>query len=802
MMRTFFGLLLLAAVARPAGRITGMVADQTGMPIRGVKITATPEPPGPPRSTYTDGEGRYALELPGGRYTVTASAPRLEKVMQRGVLVEASKATDWSVVMEVLGGTEEVRVVEKAPLVSTSRVNVSESYNLDFVQGMPPGSREESWRYAPPVAQESYASIAETPFLSAADNPLSTFAIDVDTASYANVRRFITQGQLPPAGAVRTEELINYFPYRYPAPGPGQPFAASMEVAACPWNPEARLVRIGLKGREVPITDRPPANLVFLIDVSGSMSTEDKLPLVQRSLRLLVEELRPHDRVALVVYAGNSGVVLAPTPATARASILEAIDRLSAGGSTNGGQGIELAYRLARQAFLPAGNNRVILATDGDFNVGVTSEAALVQLIEREAKSNVFLTVLGVGTGNYKDATMEKLADHGNGNYAYLDSLSEARKVLVEQLAGTLLTIAKDVKIQVELNPAQVGAYRLIGYENRLLRKEDFNDDRKDGGEIGAGHTVTALYEILPPGAAAQKALAGVDALRYGAPAPRAHASSDLLTLKVRWKAPDGDRSVRREWALVDTRAAEGSSDFRFAAAVAAFGLVLRDSPYRGSADLDLVERLADVSFDPGGHRQGFRELVSRVRGLAGTAMQGVGRSPGALTIEEEGRWDAIVKVANGRVDGKVRGAPVSVSVERSSIAGHMAGEPVRIWMRGREAEGEIGGHDVGFTLIETPTGHLLRGKAVGHTVRLEESYGVLTWLPSCERPLVRLPRGTAAEQTYQGTCESGHRMRVTLPDQFGALEPLPRLVLLSLLLTDREEPTGAPRLFPAKAGR
>jgi Ca-activated chloride channel family protein len=358
------------------------------------------------------------------------------------------------------------------------------------------------------VDQESYAHFTDNPFLAPGPNPLSTFAIDVDTASYANLRRMLAAGQRPPVGAVRIEELVNYFPYRYAPPKDDVPFAASFEVADCPWNREARLVRIGLRGRDMSLAERPPANLVFLIDVSGSMQEPNKLPLVQQSLRLLVGELRPRDRVAMVVYAGAAGTVLPPTPITQRAKILAAIDRLQAGGSTNGAAGIEQAYRLARQSFVEGGNNRVILATDGDFNVGVTSQDELVRLIEQQAKSGVFLTVLGYGMGNYKDTTTEKLANHGNGNYAYIDTLREARKVLVRQLAGTLWTIAKDVKIQVELNPARVGAYRLLGYENRLLRKEDFNDDRKDGGEIGAGHTVTALYEVVPPGPAAQRALA------------------------------------------------------------------------------------------------------------------------------------------------------------------------------------------------------------------------------------------------------------------------------------------------------
>src|SRR5947209_10778167 len=377
--------------------------------------------------------------------------------------------------------------------MSMSNANVSVITSGAATQSAPQ-EQEESAR------GESYAKIDENPFLEAARAPLSTFSIDVDTASYSNTRRFLSEGRLPPKDAVRIEELINYFNYDYPQPSGSAPFSVTAEVADCPWNARHKLVHIGLQGRRVSTEDMPPANLVFLIDVSGSMNEPRKLPLVKSSLRTLAEQLSARDRVAIVVYAGTSGLVLPSTPGDRKGEIIAAIDRLEAGGSTNGGEGIQLPYRVAQDNFIRGGTNRVILSTDGDFNVGVTGDDALVRLIEEKRKSGIFLSVLGVGTGNLNDSMMEKLADRGNGNYAYIDTEEEARKALGEEAAGTLATIAKDVKIQVEFNPRLVAGYRLIGYENRLLAARDFNDDRKDAGEIGAGHTVTALYEIVPAG--------------------------------------------------------------------------------------------------------------------------------------------------------------------------------------------------------------------------------------------------------------------------------------------------------------
>jgi len=462
---------------------------------------------------------------------------------------------------------------------------------------------------------ESYALLQENEFLAAIENPFSTFSIDVDTASYANVRRFLNQGQLPPRDAVRIEELVNYFRYDYPEPTGRAPFGASIEIAECPWNREHRLARIGLKGREIDRGQREPSNLVFLIDVSGSMDEPTKLPLLQSSLALLVDELDDRDRVAIVVYAGSSGLVLPSTPGSARGEIRAALARLRAGGSTNGGQGLWLAYETARRHFVRGGTNRVILATDGDFNVGVTSQAELLSLIEADARRGIFLTALGFGMGNYKDSTLELLADKGNGNYAYIDELREARKVLVEELTGTLVTIAKDVKIQVEFNPAEVGAYRLIGYENRMLRKEDFNDDRKDAGEIGAGHTVTALYEIVPASARRDVELPSVDPLRYqqGPALTESARRGELFTLKLRYKEPEGERSRLVEFPAHDSGARRGSLDFEFAGAVAGFGMLLRGSAHSLDLTYDDVRALAADAIGRGEGREYRREFVGLV---------------------------------------------------------------------------------------------------------------------------------------------------------------------------------------------
>jgi Ca-activated chloride channel homolog len=462
---------------------------------------------------------------------------------------------------------------------------------------------------------EEYDRIVENEFLRAAQNPLSTFSIDVDTASYSNIRRFLlAQNMLPPPDAVRLEEMINYFPYSDPPPSAGDehPFAVNVEIARCPWNAEHRLARISLKGRDIDLEKRPKSNLVFLVDVSGSMDEPTKLPLLKRAMRLLVDELGENDRVAIVVYASAEGLALPSTSCDRKELIVSALESLTPGGSTAGAAGIELAYKLATDHFIEGGLNRVILCTDGDFNVGISDDGQLTRLIEQKAKSGVFLSVLGFGQGNYKDSKMEKLADQGNGNYAYIDTLNEARKVLVEQMGGTLVTIAKDVKIQVDFNPAKVGAYRLIGYENRLLRSEDFENDTKDAGEIGAGHTVTALYELVPPGKEGE--FAAPPESKYVSSTQQTSASDESLTVKLRYKLPDAESSVPFDLPVVDAGKdyPEASDDFRFASAVAAFGMLLRDSKFKGSATMAGALELAEASLgsDPGGYRAEFLELV------------------------------------------------------------------------------------------------------------------------------------------------------------------------------------------------
>ena len=505
-------------------------------------------------------------------------------------------------------------------------------YQIDFPAGnageaavvsMPSLSMPEQ---RPAFNTEAYAYQKDSGYLDVAGNPLSTFSADVDTASYSNLRRFLQAGQRPPRDAVHIEELVNYFPYHYTEPKDGNPFAASMEVASAPWNPTHRLVRIGLTGREIPEADRPALNLVFLLDVSGSMDMPNKLPLVKESMRLLVEKMKPTDRVAIAVYAGASGLALPSTPAAKKQEILAALDALHAEGSTNGAMGIQLAYDIAKANFITGGANRVVLCTDGDFNVGVTNQGDLARLIEEKAKSGVFLTVLGFGMRNYTDDTLRKLADKGNGNYGYVDNAAEAKKLLVEQLSGTLVTIAKDVKLQVEFNPAKVKSYRLIGYEKRLLAKEDFNNDKIDAGDIGAGHTVTALYEVVPVGSAALDDTPVVDPLKYQgkkrAMSATADLSPEMLTLKIRYKAPASEVSSKLEFPLEDSGAefAGASQDFKFAAAVASFGMLLRESPHKGAVTYESVLGWAEdgLGEDAGGYRHEFMGLVKKAKACSG----------------------------------------------------------------------------------------------------------------------------------------------------------------------------------------
>ncbi len=469
---------------------------------------------------------------------------------------------------------------------------------------------------------EQYAHQKENVFRRVSEHPLSTFGVDVDTASYANMRRFLTGGQLPPAGAVRIEEMVNYFTYDYKAPRGKVPFSVETEISTCPWNRENRLLQIGLQGRKIDLEDMPPANLVFLLDVSGSMNSPNKLPLLKKSFKVLMKNLRPQDRVAITVYAGSAGLALPSTPCTeeGKKKIVEAMSGLRAGGSTAGGAGIKLAYNVALANMNPNGNNRVILATDGDFNVGVSSDAALVKLIEDRRDKGVFLTVLALGTGNVKDAKMEQLADKGNGNYAYIDSLAEAKKVLGSEISGTLLTIAKDVKLQLEFNPTKVKAYRLIGYENRVLAKEDFNDDKKDAGDIGAGHTVTALYEIITAGG--KLPTPKVDELRYQTSKVKTSAadSNELVTVKLRYKKPDGKKSSKLVFPVLDKGSSfdEASENLRWAAMVAQFGQLLRNSKFKGTGSCDQVSEFAEQAKgkDVKGYRKQFLELVEKAAPL------------------------------------------------------------------------------------------------------------------------------------------------------------------------------------------
>ena len=629
-----------AAPVRPAmatGRVTGHVRDDRGAPIPHAQVIVV----GTALSAVTDTAGAYLFPAVAvGPVTLRASRAGFRPAEAAGTVRAGGTLTLNFTLRGPAAQSEEVAAQAKSPDPS-SRADAAREQSLDRSSAVldgRSGRREnapmigmaapvgaEPWRWRQePWNTEAYNAINENRFLAAAANPLSTFSIDVDAASYSNVRRFLSQGTLPPVDAVRLEEMVNYFPYRYPDRTGRHPFAVSTEVGPCPWQPEHRLVRIGLQARRVPTRDLPPSNLVFLIDVSGSMMSPDKLPLVQQAFRALVRELRPQDRVAIVVYAGAAGLVLPSTSGAEKATILQAIDRLQAGGSTAGGAGLRLAYDVAREHFDREGNNRVILATDGDFNVGVSSDAEMIRLVEKRREEGTFLTVLGFGTGNLKDSKMEQMADKGNGHYAYIDSFREAQKVFVQEFGGTLFTVAKDVKIQVEFNPARVQSYRLLGYENRLLAKEDFKDDRKDAGELGSGHSVTALYEVVPVGA--EPVALGDDSLTYQQVSlrPGARHSGELLTVRVRYKDPKGSTSRLLEQPVND-RTGAASEDMRFASAVAEFGMLLRESEHRGNASWEQVLSLARGARgeDEQGYRGEFVGLVETARTLAGGGATG-----------------------------------------------------------------------------------------------------------------------------------------------------------------------------------
>ena len=620
---SLFALLALTLVGGSSaevqtGTIRGQVTDAfTGeaIPIARISVEGT-------RIRARAGQdGRFTLSgIPAGSVVVVAEFLGYEPE-RREVAVASGRATVVDFRLEgilrrqMIADSIAAAAIVGQPVVVAERARASLA-QARVLEARIPGIR---WPGAPPdFNTESYARIAENDFRLVSASPLSTFSIDVDRASYSNIRRFIQDGERPPVDAVRIEEMINYFPYDWGSVGREHPFSVTTEVWDAPWKREHRLVRIGLHARSIDTEDLPPSNLVFLLDVSGSMRPDNKLPLLKKAFALLVEQLRSRDRVAIVVYAGAAGLVLPSTPGNKREKIMAALDELRAGGSTAGGAGLELAYATAFEHFMDGGNNRVILATDGDFNVGASSDAEMVRLIEQERDGGTFLTVMGFGTGNLKDSKMEQIADHGNGNFHYVDGLLEARKVLVEEMGGTLFTLAKDVKLQIEFNPASVAGYRLIGYENRLLADEDFNDDTKDAGELGAGHTVTALYEVVPVGVTVPRE--EVDDLRYQAQPDDLPASAfedEMMYVKIRYKDPDGTKSKLLEQAVAD-RSGSPSVDFRFATAVAGFGMLLRDSKHAGDLTLSDVVGLAEKGKgdDPRGYRGEFIRLVEATRDL------------------------------------------------------------------------------------------------------------------------------------------------------------------------------------------
>ena len=597
--------------------ITGTVTDSNDIPLSGVVVMIK----GTGNSVTTNSSGTYSITAGAEAKILIFSLPGLKTVEEK-----IAGRTVINVVMT--GDVRPVKneaifmVVEEAPVISYDR----QRENKSVAAGAVHATHDKSYRYAAPVTAantESYGSVTENGYKDPRKAPYSTFSIDVDNASYSNVRRFINLGQQVPADAVRIEEMVNYFKYDYPQADGQHPFSVYTEAGICPWNKNHYLLHIGLRGKEIDKGELPPSNLVFLLDVSGSMDQPNKLPLLKSAFGLLVNELRAQDRVAIVVYAGAAGVVLESTPGNRKEIIMHALDNLQAGGSTAGGQGIMLAYKIAEKNFMKDGNNRIILATDGDFNVGVSDNASMERLVEEKRGLGVYMTVLGFGMGNIQDDKMEIIADKGNGNYAYIDNIQEARRVLVQQFGGTLFTIAKDVKFQVEFNPAYVRSYRLVGYENRLLNDEDFNDDTKDAGEMGSGHTVTALYEIIPVGS--DENLPYIDPLKYqserntsGIHMPLRDTPREMCNIKLRYKQPDGltskmfEKTVGTQLKQVN----ETTDRFRFSAAVASFGMILRNSPYKGTANVTDVVSLASGArgSDPDGYRAEFIRLAQSAR--------------------------------------------------------------------------------------------------------------------------------------------------------------------------------------------
>ena len=604
-----FPVLTANAQSRKEKIITGKVLSmQDSVPLHGASVTIA----GTTYGTGTNMMGDFSLKVKTDTVTL--------EIRFMGYLTATRKiaAHDNNITVRLREDSrslQEIIVMSDSPVQKKAMVaaSVSALYGSRAPQGLIHYEQNTN----------EFSRISENKYHTVKSDPLSTFSADVDRASYTLVRRSLGHGQLPETDAVKVEELINYFDYNYAAPQNQDPVAIHTDLAVCPWNPSHQLVRIGIQGKRIPADNLPPSNLVFLLDVSGSMEPENRLPLVKQAFKLLVQQLRPQDRVSIVVYAGAAGMVLPSTSGSEKARIIAAIDKLHAGGSTAGGEGIQLAYRIAGENFIKEGNNRVILATDGDFNVGISSEKALEKLIEKEREQGVFLSVLGFGMGNYKDNKLETLADKGNGNYAYIDDFEEARRTFATEFGGTLFTIAKDVKLQVEFNPAQVQGYRLIGYENRLLDKEDFNDDKKDAGDMGSGHTVTALYEIVPAGSQMPQP-GSVDPLKYQQPAPVPTPlvqSKEVLTVKVRYKAPQGKKSQLLQ-AVLQAGAkpiSECPADFRLAASVAQFGMLLRNSPHAGKSSFEDAIKLAVSAKgdDPEGYRAEYIQLLKKARALS-----------------------------------------------------------------------------------------------------------------------------------------------------------------------------------------
>ncbi|MBN2632540.1 MAG: von Willebrand factor type A domain-containing protein [Bacteroidales bacterium] len=585
--------------------ITGRVSDDQGKPLAGVSVKVK----GAVTGSITDLRGNFKITV--------SPADRVLVFSFSGYVTAERNISGRDIINVIM--KHEAPVAEE--IVFADQAVVREySKSAQAATGVVYGSRPYFHPYNSNFNTEGYASVNENGYRNVRNNPLSTFSIDVDNASYSNIRRFINSGSLPPADAVRIEEMINYFRYDYPEPRGAHPFSVYTELAVCPWNKKHYLLQTGLRGKSIDKSELSPSNLVFLIDVSGSMNNPNKLPLLKSAFGLLVNELRAQDRVAIVVYAGAAGLVLESTPGNRKDLIMRSVDNLEAGGSTAGGAGLRLAYREAEKNFIKGGNNRIILATDGDFNVGETSNGSMERLVEEKRDLGVFMTVLGFGMGNIKDDKMEIIADKGNGNYSYIDNLQEARRVLVREFGGTLFTIAKDVKFQLEFNPAIVDSYRLIGYENRLLDDEDFNDDTKDAGEMGAGHMVTALYEIVPAGS--DENIPSVDPLKYQVSrmTDDQKYSEELLTIKLRYKLPDGNASKLFEKTVRHDPLPESevSDNLKFAAAVAEFGMILRESEFRGTATMSGAAALAISARgeDTDGYRAEMIRLIETAKGL------------------------------------------------------------------------------------------------------------------------------------------------------------------------------------------